>query len=126
MINQSNNRIYDLEERTEVFGEKVICFCKKIGITPFTRSIIDQLIRAATSIGANYMEANGASSKKDFRNKIHICLKETKETQHWLRMLKSATDDQSIHEEITVLSRENQELALIFRKISQTLKKNGV
>ena len=67
---------YDLEERTAKFGENVIEFCKVINQDAITRSIISQLIRSGTSIGANYMEANGASSNKDFRNKIFICKKE--------------------------------------------------
>ncbi len=78
---------YDLEERTEKFGEQVIDFCKLIEQDAVTKPVISQLIRSATSIGANYMEANAASSKKDFTNKIYICKKEAQETKHWLRML---------------------------------------
>ena len=79
--------MYDLEERTAVFGENVIKFCKNLEQNTITKPLINQLIRSATSIGANYMEANCASSKKDFRNKIFICKKESQETKHWLRML---------------------------------------
>jgi four helix bundle protein len=75
MTQFSNN--YDLEERTAKFGEAVIKFAKKISVNNITKSLINQLIRAATSIGANYMEANCASSKSDFRNKIYICKKES-------------------------------------------------
>jgi len=67
---------YDLEERTAKFGEDIIKYCKSIKQDTITKSIISQLIRSGTSVGANYMEANGASSKKDFRNKIYICKKE--------------------------------------------------
>jgi len=59
---------YDLEERTLKFAESIIGLCKKVPQNPITLPIISQLIRAATSIGANYAEANGASSKKDFKN----------------------------------------------------------
>ncbi|MES2971843.1 MAG: four helix bundle protein [Patescibacteria group bacterium] len=58
---------FDLEERTARFGEDVIKLCRTIKQDAITRSLVDQVIRSATSIGANYMEANGASSKKDFR-----------------------------------------------------------
>ncbi|MCX7779087.1 MAG: four helix bundle protein [Patescibacteria group bacterium] len=78
---------YDLEERTANFGEKVIKFCKNLKQDAISKPIISQLIRSSTSIGANYMEANAASSKRDFKNKIFICKKETQETKHWLRML---------------------------------------
>ncbi|PIZ97605.1 MAG: four helix bundle protein, partial [Candidatus Levybacteria bacterium CG_4_10_14_0_2_um_filter_36_16] len=61
---------YDLEERTAKFGEKIILFCQKVPKNTVNNPIINQLVRAGTSIGANYSEANGASSKKDFKNKI--------------------------------------------------------
>ena len=88
-----NNHKYDLEERTARFGEKIIEFCRTIGQDAITKPLISQLIRSATSIGANYMEANGASSRKDFTNKICICKKEAQETKHWLRMLAKCVSD---------------------------------
>jgi four helix bundle protein len=69
MINQtekSNNRKYDLEERTAIFGEEIIKFVKNLPDTPINKPLISQIIRSGTSIGANYMEANGAESKKRF------------------------------------------------------------
>lgn len=66
---------YDLEERTGKFGEDIIGLCQTIRLSVIISPIISQLIRSATSIGANYMEANSASSKKDFKNKIYICKK---------------------------------------------------
>ena len=91
MTKLTNN--YDLEERTAVFGEQIISFCKSVSENTITRPLISQVIRSATSIGANYMEANGAPSKKDFGNKIYICKKECQETKHWLRMLVAALPD---------------------------------
>ena len=82
-----NNSKYDLEERTAKFGESIIYFCRSIKEDTVNRPLISQLVRSGTSIGANYMEANGASSRKDFKNKIFICKKETQETKHWLRMI---------------------------------------
>ena len=106
---------FELEERVEKFGEKIIDLSKKVKINSITKSIIEQLIRSGTSVGANYFEANGASSKKDFINKVFISKKEAKETQHWLRMLSKA--DQSIVIEARILYRETQELAMIFSTI---------
>ncbi|MDO8559465.1 MAG: four helix bundle protein [bacterium] len=83
-------RAYDLEERTAKFGELVVQFCQTVRHDTVTRPIISQLVRSATSIGANYMEANGASSRKDFTNKIFTCKKEAQETKHWLRMIATA------------------------------------
>ena len=117
-------KIYDLEERTAEFGEDVIKLCKILKQDAITRPLISQLVRSATSIGANYMEANGASSRKDFRNKIHLCKKEAQETKHWLRMLSGSMPDK--REEFTNLWRESQELTLIFQKITSSLKAKSV
>jgi len=117
----SNERRYDLEARTITFGEQTIDLCKSIRQDVISSKIIGQLVRSATSVGANYMEANGASSKKDFRNKIYICKKEAQETKYWLVMLKKC--DKSKVEVITKLWKEAQELTMIFQKITTTLDK---
>ena len=87
---------YDLEERAAKFGENIIEFIKKINRNEINHPLINQIIRSATSIGANYMEANEASSKRDFRNKIHICKKELNETKHWLRMIAKANPEKNL------------------------------
>lgn len=114
----------DLEERTAKFGEDIIEFCNGIPRNVITIPLISQLIRSGTSIGANYMEANSASSRKDFKNKIHISKKESQETQHWLRMIKKCAPDQE--REIAILRQEVQELTLIFGKILSTLRNGKV
>ncbi len=111
---------YDLEERTARFGESVIDLCKSIKSNPINISIISQLIRSGTSIGANYMEANSGSSKKDFKNKIFICKKESQETKHWLRMLARCVPERK--DNIKDLWKECQELTLIFGKIVSSLR----
>ena len=119
-MEQLSNK-YNLEERTAKFGEDIIEFCKSIRQDMIVKSIISQLIRSGTSIGANYCEANNASSKKDFRNKIFICKKEAQETKHWLRMMAKYLPDKK--EEIRILWQEAQELTMIFQKITNSLKK---
>jgi four helix bundle protein len=111
----SNAKIFDLEERTAKFGEDIIKFIKTIKIIEINRPIILQLIRSATSIGANYCEADGAESKKDFQHKAGICKKESKESKHWLRMLAITNEERT--EECRKFWREAQELTLIFSKI---------
>ena len=71
---------FDLEERTACFGEAVIRFAKTLPRDVVDLPLISQLVRAGTSIGANYCEADDAVSKKDFRNKIGTCKKEARET----------------------------------------------
>lgn len=112
---------YDLEERTVNFSKDVISLVKTIKINRINRSIIGQLVRSATSIGANYCEANGASSKKDFRNKIYICKKESKETKYWLQLLAETELDKK--DKIRKLWKEAQELTMIFSKIVTTINK---
>lgn len=118
----SNN--YDLEERTAKFGEDIILLCRQIRKDEINISIVKQLIRSATSIGANYMEANGASSKKDFRNKIYICRKEAQEAKHWLRMLNTTNTEKK--DDIKELWKEGQELTLIFFKIASSCNKSTI
>lgn len=115
---------YDLEERTAKFGESVILFCKSLMLDPILAPLVNQLIRSATSIGANYMEANGASSRRDFQNKIYICKKEAQETKHWLRMIAVHSSDKTV--EIRSLWKEAQELTLVFQKITMSLKEKSL
>lgn len=109
---------YDLEERTGKFGEEIIKFLKTLSSDHLSRPIMSQLIRSAPSIGANYMEANQASSKKDFYNKIRISQKEANETKHWLRMLVALFE--SHKDQIKKFWQEAHELTLIFAKISKS------
>ena len=112
MPNDIKTKIYDLEERTAKFGEDIIDFCKKVPKNTITVPLIDQLIRAGTSVGANYCEADCAESKKDFEHKIGICKKESKESRHWLRMTSRAIPE--ARNEAQKLWREANELQLIF------------
>ena len=125
MSNQAQNpndkKRYDLEERTAQFGEMIIELAKTLPRDPINSPLISQIVRAGTSIGANYVEADGAESKKDFRYKISICKKESKETKHWLRMIVKANP--SRRDECQKLSREAQELSLIFSSILLSKKK---
>jgi len=112
---ESPKRIYDLEERTAKFGEAIIQFAKKIPQNPVNNRLIDQLVGAGTSIGANYCEADDDVSKKDFKNKIGTCKKETRETKYFLRMI--ATAEKNLKSDARVLWCEAKELHLIFCKI---------
>jgi four helix bundle protein len=110
-----DKRVYDLEERTAKFGEVVIDFAKAIPQSPVTSRIIGQLVGAGTSIGANYVEADDAVSKKEFLKSIGTCKKETRETKHFLRMAVRAVP--ALKPEARKLWMEARELHLIFSKI---------
>jgi four helix bundle protein len=113
--NNSGRHPFDLEERTARFGESVVRFAKKIPRTPGNHRLIDQIVGAATSVGANYCEADERVSKKDFRNTIGRCVKEAKETMFFLRMIAAA--EPGLAEEARKLYREAKELMLIFAAI---------
>jgi len=111
----NKNKSYNLEERTAKFSEDIVVFCKGVRQDNINRSIVNQLIRSGTSIGANYCEANNASSKKDFRNKIFIYKKEAQETKYWLRILTKCNPEEK--RKAQDLWKECQELTMIFQKI---------
>jgi four helix bundle protein len=112
---EGNGRPYDLEERTALFGEEIIRFAKKIPVSSVTNRLIDQLVGAGTSVGANYCEADDAVSKKDFRHKISICKREARESKFFLRMVATAVPE--LRDEAKILWQEAKELHLIFAKI---------
>ena len=110
---EDGERVYDLEERTALFGEAIIRFAKKIPQNPVNKRLIDQLgVGAGTSVGANYCEADDGVSKKDFKAKIGTCKKEARETKFFLRMVASAEPD--LKPEARPLWQEAKELHLIF------------
>lgn len=109
------SREYELEERTARFGEAVIVFAKRVPVNEVTRPLVGQLVRAATSIGANYVEADDSDSKKDVRFEIGLCRREAKETKHWLRMVVAA--EPALKESARPMWQEAKELNLIFGAI---------
>jgi four helix bundle protein len=105
----------DLGERTAQFGESIVRFVKKIPQNAVNNRLIDQLVGAGTSVGANFCEADNSVSGKDFKQRIGTCRKESKETMFFLRMV--ATAEESLASEARLLWREAKELNLIFGAI---------
>jgi four helix bundle protein len=112
------DRKYDLEERTGTFGE-VIAFAKTIRVNLVTSPLIPQLVRSATSVGVNYLEADDADSRKDYSFKIGLCRREAHETKHWLRMVVAA--EPALRDAARLLWQEAKELNLIFGAIRRKL-----
>jgi len=113
-------KVYNLEERTAKFGEAVILFAKKMPKNPITLPIINQFVKAGTSIGANYSEADDAESGKDFVHKIGISKKEARETKYWLRLIAVAVPELKV--EADHLWQEAKELHLIFNSINKKIR----
>ena len=110
---------YDLEDRTLRFARSV---SKLVNSTSRTLSNVEyckQVIRSAGSVGANYIEANEALSKKDFVMRIKICRKEAKESRYWLSLITCSEEAQSIQK---MLLQESMELTKIFGAILEKSK----
>ena len=122
-MTEDADKKFNLEGRTKQFSFDVIIFLKTLKKDIVNTPLISQLVRSATSIGANYHEANGASSKKDFRNKIYICKKEARETKYWLEIIAEANEDSK--EQARRLWKEAHELTLIFSKILLTMEEKN-
>lgn len=94
---------FSLQDRTLKFSKSILLFCRELKPDLLNRTIIFQLIKSATSVGANYSEANNAASKQDFRNKIYIEKKEAAETKYWLSLLEDLVENKEaclrLHEE---------------------------
>lgn len=116
MSNPNQKKEYNLLERTTQFGENIILFAKIIPQTTISKPLISQLVRAGTSIGANYAEADGAESNNDFIHKLGIAKKEAKETKYWLRMITNCFPNLEPNK-IQLLQDEAQELILILSSI---------
>jgi four helix bundle protein len=116
MIQNQNSKHYDLEERTLRFAESTLDFCTGLPKTFICEEIGKQLIRAAASVGANYIEASEALGKKDFVMRIKICRKEAKECGYWLKLVEVGHPD--LGKEREILLKESVELMKIFGSIS--------
>jgi len=112
---QNSKHKFDLEDRTLKFGKRIIRLCRALPRDAVNRRLSDQLLRAGTSVGANYREANETETKRDFRHKIGISRKEAKETNYWLKLVIEANPQ--FEGEIQPLLGESIELVKIFASI---------
>ncbi len=118
MTKEENPKQYDLEARTFAFAQRVRAFVRTLKRTICNIEDGRQLVKASGSVGANYIEANEALSKKDFRMRIKISRKEAKESRYWLRLLDTSGDDGRERERQWLIG-EATELARIFSSILQ-------
>ena len=116
-MSENGKRVYDLEERTFQFSRNVAIFVRTLPRTVSNIEYGKQVIRSSGSIGANYIEANEALSKKDFQMRIKICRKEAKETGYWLRLIIETNSEAKIMDEGTHLLSEAIELKKILSSI---------
>jgi len=116
MKESASPKRFDLEERTQKFAEAVRSFVKRLPKTTANTEDSRQVVRSSGSVGANYIEANEAISKKDFVLRIKICRKESKETRYWLALIDCGGNN-TLENERQQLLQEAKELMLIFSTI---------
>lgn len=105
----------DLLKRTFNFGISCLKFLRKLESNPENNLIRFQLGKSCTSVGASYEESQAGSSKADFTNKVKIALREARETNYWLRVLKELNDSNDVSLELLI--KESQELKNILGAI---------
>jgi len=108
--------VYDLEERTYEFAKCVRAFVKRLPRSVSNFEDIKQVVRSSGSVGANYIEANEALSKKDFLMRVKVSRKESKESRYWLRLLDTGPDA-TVEQDRQKLIQESIELMKIFSAI---------
>ena len=123
MTQQTARPVFDLEQRTSEFARQVRQFVKRLRLGVSNIDDARQVVRSSGSIGANYIEANEALSRKDFVMRLKISRKEAKETRYWLRLI-DVGDDAELLQERDALAQESHELmcivAAILRKSETT------
>ena len=120
MTETNNAKPYDLEERTLRFAKEVITFVNAAPKTIANNEVLKQVIRSSGSVGANYIEANEALSKKDFAMRIKICRKEAKESEYWLKQIEVGQESDETKRQKLV--GEATELRKIFGSIVEKVK----
>ncbi|HLX12228.1 MAG TPA: four helix bundle protein [Bacteroidota bacterium] len=107
---------FDLDERTFRFAKDVATLCKSLPRNITNAEYVKQVVRSSGSVGANYLEANEAISKKDRVFRFRICRKEIRETIYWLRLLESTNTDE-YRNRLQSLTGEADQLIRIFATI---------
>ena len=120
MTEVKSSKQYDLEERTLRFAKEVIELVNTLPKTMANTEIMKQIIRSSGSVGANYIEANEALSKKDFTLRIKICRKEAKESRYWLRL--TEIREEAAEKRRQSLISESTELMKILGSIVEKVK----
>ena len=117
-----NDKTQQLLDRTFYFGVNTLKFLRKLPEDYIYKIPKLQVGRSSISIGANYEEAQGAVSKRDFANKIGISYKEARESHYWLRVLEQLYNDTKYKKEFEIFLKESQELKNIFAAIKKSSK----
>jgi len=119
-----NNEFVDIRQRTFAFAVRVVKLCQFLENNNVSKTLARQLIRAGTSVGANLEEAQSGQSKPDFINKNALALKESRETNYWLKLILETTEfEEKVRRGIEELIEESSEITKIIASIIVSAKK---
>ena len=107
----------DLNKRLFNFAVSVLKFLPNLPKTPEMSVVRYQLSKSSTSSGANYEEAQDGSSKPDFNNKVRISLRDMRESNYWLRLIKATLPKNKFEKELNILFDESDQLKRILGSI---------
>ncbi len=110
-----NKQPQDLEIRTLLYAGQIIRLVKELSKNPINFHLGGQILKSGTSVGANYREARGAESEREFKFRISVCKKEARESQYWLILI--CESNQELSKKIDLLLQETEELIKIFASI---------
>ena len=113
---------YDIRERTFQFAVRVIQAVRQLPRDTAAQVVLRQLVKSATSVGANVEEADGAESRRDFIHKTSISRKEACESRYWLRIIRAAILN---NDEVAALERESDELVRILSAMIANAKRSS-
>ena len=124
---KTDTKIKDIRERTFSFAVRIVKLCRFLEKkSDISKSLVNQLIRSATSVGANLEEAQSGQSKPDFISKNSIALKEARETNYWLRLIFETTDfEKNVKKGVEDLIVESSEITKIVAAIVVSAKKEN-
>ncbi|RZK53431.1 MAG: four helix bundle protein [Pedobacter sp.] len=120
----SEEKTYDIKIRSYQFSKAIINFISSVKFERLYFSIFDQLLRSATSIGANVVEGKAGSSKKDFKNFYNIALKSANETKYWICIIRDTKVAETNKEQMNELLNEADEISKILASIIINLNKD--
>jgi len=112
--------ITELKKRTKLFAVDIIAFCESLKRVKASSVITYQIVKSATSVGANYRAACRARSKKEFYSKLCIVVEEADETEYWLEIIQASDLSENIIELIRLIDEANQ-ITKIMAKAKDTL-----
>lgn len=122
-MDEKRQKIYDIKKRSYVYALDMVKFLRQLPSDYISQTLGKQLLRSATSVGANIIEAQASASKRDFVNFYRHSLKSANESRFWLELIRDSTNE--FNEKTKELIEETIELSNILASCIITMKEKG-